>query len=192
MLRPWLLTTVLVAWSGPVVAMTLDVIRDSVVMEGPVEGHECGLLRQMLDQNRGVRRIVLRNSTGGHAATGYCVGELIRERRLETVIRGYCYSSCSRMWLGGVRRSLDGPASRVGFHGHYDRERRLRPDAPARLSAWLPLMAPRIDRTLMEQWIKLPRAPQLYVFYNDRAARCERRTCTPIPGRNARNAGLLD
>jgi hypothetical protein len=58
-----------------------------------------------------------------------------------------------------------------------------------RLGCGLPSYAP-VDRQLMEQWIVLPNHKMMMYFYNDRAELCDRGSCTPIPGRNARNAGL--
>jgi hypothetical protein len=133
--------------------------------------------------------VVLTNSHGGNADAGYCVGELIRQRRLATVIRGSCNSSCSRMWLGGVSRTLDGANSRVVLHSNYDSNGNLRPGAPARLRAWLPNYA-QVNRELMEQWINLPENKQLMYFYNDRAELCDHGRCTSLPGWNARDAGL--
>jgi hypothetical protein len=81
----------------------------------------------------GHKTVVLGNSSGGNADAGYCVGTLIRQHGLSTVIRGSCASSCSRMWLGGVSRTFDGRYSRVGLHGNYDRNGILLPGAPDRL-----------------------------------------------------------
>ena len=91
-------------------------------MSGDVTGSECSQLLSILQQSP-IRIVVLTQSKGGNADAGYCVGALIRQYRLATVIRGSCNSSCSRMWLGGVSRTLDGPNSRVGLHGNYDRKR---------------------------------------------------------------------
>lgn len=174
---------------APAQAMDIEMRGDSVVMSGHVVGHECETLRQILDAHT-IGTVVLTNSGGGNANAGYCVGELIRERGLKTTIRGRCASSCSRMWLGGVRRTLEGGNSRVGLHGNYNNGA-LRPDAAERLRAWIPRFAP-VDRNLMEQWINLPSNKQMMYFYNDRVELCESRSCTPIPGRNARNAGLTN
>jgi hypothetical protein len=55
--------------------------------------------------------------------TAYEIGNLVREKRLRTAVSGYCYSGCSRIFLGGVDRRFtdDYPLSmtNVGFHGHY-------------------------------------------------------------------------
>jgi hypothetical protein len=71
-----------------------------------------------------ISTIVLRNSPGGDIPTGYRLGELFRLQGLRTALSGFCYSSCSRMFLGGKTRYFtdDYPAiyTRVGFHGHYD------------------------------------------------------------------------
>jgi hypothetical protein len=168
--------------------MNFVVQGSEVIMSGPVIGSEPSELLSILEANP-IKTVVLGNSNGGNADAGYRVGELVRQRGLATVIRGSCASSCSRMWLGGVTRTLDGDYSRVGLHGNYDDNGVLLPTAPARLRAWLPSYAP-VDRQLMEQWINLGRNTQMMYFYNAKAELCDHHNCTPIPGRNALNAGL--
>jgi hypothetical protein len=169
-------------------AMDFQVRGDEVWLSGHVTGSEYEQLLAILASNP-IKTVIFTASGGGNADAGYDVGELIRQRGLATVIRGSCASSCSRMWLGGVTRTLDGPNSRVGLHGNYDEAGDLKPGAPARLRAWLPSFAP-VDRQLMEQWIVLPHHTQMMYFYNDRAELCDRGRCTPIPGRDVVNAGL--
>jgi hypothetical protein len=168
--------------------MDMEVHGAEVWLSGHVIGDEYSQLLSIL-QNSAIKTVVFTYSGGGNANAGYNVGELIRQRGLATVIRGSCASSCSRMWLGGVTRTLEGPNARVGLHGNYDDAGDLEPGAPMRLRAWLPRFAP-VDRQLMERWIVLPHHTMMMYFYNDRAELCDRGTCTPIPGRNARNAGL--
>lgn len=170
-------------------AMDIKIEGQSVVMSGAVDGSECTALGAILS-NTAIRTVVLTNSGGGNARAGYCVGDLIRERGLSTVIRGRCASSCSRMWLGGAERTLEGPNSRVGLHGNYASSGGLLPDAPHRLRSWIPQRAPHVDRALMEQWISLPTNNWMMYFYNDKAELCEGRACTSLAGRNVRNAGL--
>ena len=111
--------------------MDISLQGSTVVMSGNVTGSECPELQLMLQQNR-ITRVVLTQSTGGNAAAGYCVGELIRKYGLATVISGSCNSSCSRMWLGGVSRTLASSNSRVGLHGNYS-DGGLQPGALGRL-----------------------------------------------------------
>lgn len=169
-------------------AMDIEVRGDQVVMSGGVTGSECTQLSSILQQHP-VRVVVLTRSRGGDAEAGYCVGALIRQHRLATVIRGSCNSSCSRMWLGGVSRTLDGTNSRVGLHGNY-RDGVLEQGAPARLQAWIPSYAPQVNRQLMQQWTTLSVNKQMMFFYNDRAELCDHGHCKPMPGWNALNAGL--
>jgi hypothetical protein len=188
--RPLLIATVWAALliRGPVFGMSIEIQGDKVVMAGPVIGDECTQLSSILEHNE-VHTVMLTSSNGGNASAGYCVGELIRGHRLDTVIRGNCSSSCSRMWLGGVSRTLDGSYSHVGLHGNYDNNGRLLPAAPARLQAWIPNYAP-VNRNLMERWTALPYNFQIMDFYNDKAMLCDRASCTLMPEWNAHKAGL--
>jgi hypothetical protein len=169
-------------------AMNIEIQGSKVVMSGNVIGSECSELQSILQRTR-INAVILTRSKGGNADAGYCVGALIRQYGLATVIRGSCNSSCSRMWLGGVSRTLDGAHSRVGLHGNY-RDGALLRGAPARLQAWIPSYAPSVNRQLMEQWTNLPSNKQMMYFYNDRAELCDHGQCTPLPGWNALNAGL--
>jgi hypothetical protein len=170
-------------------AMDTKVEGETVVMSGSVVASDCTTLGEILSRSK-IKLVVLTNSSGGNANAGYCVGDLIRERGLSTAIRGRCASSCSRMWLGGVDRTLEGPNSKVGLHGNYGGGGVLLADAPQRLRAWIPRRAPDVDKTLMEQWIHLPSNKWMMYFYNDKAELCEGGACTAVNGRNARNAGL--
>jgi hypothetical protein len=172
----------------PVFGMGIQVQGDQVVMSGPVTGSECAQFSSVLDHNE-VHTVILTTSNGGDASAGYCVGELIRAHRLNTIIRGNCESSCSRMWLGGVTRTLEGDYSYVGLHGNYDEHGRLLPEAPARLQAWIPNYAP-VNRDLMGQWTVLPYNHQMMDFYNDKAMLCDRGSCSVMQGWNALKAGL--
>ncbi len=172
---------------GPVaLAMSMTVDGTQVVLSGPVIGGECGQLQAILQQST-VRTVALAHSHGGDAKAGFCVGDLIRARGLDTVIRGSCNSSCSIMWLGGVSRRLEGKDARVGMHGEYDKGK-LKSDA--RPDVWIPNHAPGVNRELMARWMQLPKKYDMMYFYNDRAKLCENEQCTPLPGWNAVNAGL--
>jgi hypothetical protein len=176
------------AGSTAAFGMEIEVQGNALVMSGDVTGSECSELQSILQQAH-ITTVILTHSKGGNADVGYCVGELIRQHGLATVIHGSCNSSCSRMWLGGVTRTLSGANSRVGLHGNY-RDGDLRPGAPARSEAWIPSYAPSVNRQLMEQWTNLPTNRQMMFFYNDRAELCDHGNCTSLPGWNARNAGL--
>jgi len=184
------LSLVAISWMAlPAWAMTMTVEGEAVVLSGAVVKADCADLEALLARAK-VTMVVLTNSNGGYADSGYCIGALVRSRGLSTVIRGRCASSCSRMWLGGVRRSLDGPNSRVGLHGNYESNGGLMSAAPQKLRTWIPTYAPDVDKALMEEWIRLPTNKWMMYFYNDRAELCQSSDCKPVEGRDALNAGL--
>src|SRR5499427_3449211 len=89
-------------------AMELKIVGNQITLSGPVVGDEPGKIREALANTPGIDTAILRNSPGGNAPAGYQVGELFRAHGLSTAVSGYCYSSCSRMFLGGSNRYFTG------------------------------------------------------------------------------------
>ncbi len=112
-------------------ATAMQAVRNGnqIILSGPVAAGDTDMIWAALAGAPEVTTVILRNSFGGDAPTGYRVGELFRRLGLETAVSGYCVSSCSRMFLGGVVRAFtdDYPAAqtKIGFHGHYDKDGRL-------------------------------------------------------------------
>ena len=153
---------VLVCQVLPVRSMEMVVTGDQLVLTGDVRTGDLERIKDALTSAR-VTTVILRNSVGGDAETGYRAGELFRERRLRTAVSGYCISSCSRMLLGGAVRAFtdDYPAqyTKVGFHGHYDGAGRLVPAAVAQfgLKSWILRFSDgKADEALVERWINIP------------------------------------
>jgi hypothetical protein len=141
-------------------AMELAVTGNALVLSGPVTGSELAMVKDAFAANPKIDLVVLRNSPGGDAWTGYRVGELFREAKVTTAVSGYCISSCSRMFLGGRQRLFtnDYPADRtyVGFHGHYDAQGNLDPQSVAKhgLYRWIIHHSDgRADPKLVKRWI---------------------------------------
>lgn len=63
---------------------------------------------------------VLLKSDGGSLVAGLRIGELIREKRLETAVAfdARCASACALAWLGGTKRYMSN-SSWIGFHAAY-------------------------------------------------------------------------
>jgi hypothetical protein len=63
---------------------------------------------------------VLLKSDGGSLAAGLRIGELIREKGLETAVAfdARCASACALAWLGGTKRYMS-TSSWIGFHAAY-------------------------------------------------------------------------
>ena len=108
-------------------AMEIRVVAgDQLILSGPVVARDYDEVDGTLAAKPQIKIVILRNSPGGDAPTGYHLGELFREKSLQTAVSGYCYSSCSRLYLGGKERYFtdDYPPeyTQIGFHGHYDRD----------------------------------------------------------------------
>ncbi len=152
-------------------AMEFKLADDQLIMSGTVTGGECSALKIIAPAIPRIKIVILRNSHGGVASEGYCVGELIRELGLSTAVSGFCVSSCSRMFLGGVTRHFtdDYPPgkTRVGLHGNYDRNGNLEPESPDKLRPWIIKYSDgKVDRALLEEWIHLPKNSDSIWFHN--------------------------
>lgn len=152
-------------------AMEFEVRGPALVMSGPVTGTELGTLESTLEKNPGVTTIILKDSHGGDAKTGYAVGEFIREHGFNTALSGYCISSCSRMFLGGKeRRFSDDQAlevSFVGFHGNYADNGNLLTQRMPYLKAWVIKYSDgKANPDLVEQWVNIPSRHGYAAFYH--------------------------
>jgi len=175
-MRPVVITLVAFATFTQVAgvrAMQANVVGHQLILSGPVVGDEFGKVREILAQNPAIDTAILRNSLGGHAPTGYHIGELFRARGLRTAVSGFCNSSCSRMFLGGKRRFFtdDFPPeyTHVGFHGHYDGKGRLTTDAVKRLGLkdWIIRYSDgKADAELVDRWISIPLSIGMIHFYH--------------------------
>ena len=159
-------------------AMDLVVVGNTMVLSGPVTGTELSRVQAAFASHPTIELVVLRNSTGGDAGTGYRVGEFFREAGVTTAVSGYCISSCSRMFLGGRQRVFtnDYPANRtsVGFHGHYDAQGNLNPESVQRrgLVDWIVKHSDgKADPELVKRWIAIERnRGAAHFFHPDVAA----------------------
>jgi hypothetical protein len=109
-------------------AMEVKIVGNQLILSGPVVGDEPGKIREALAGSLGIQTVILRNSPGGNAPAGYQVGQLLRERGMRTAVSGYCYSSCSRMFLGGSKRHFtDDYLPESANFGVSDRRFRFKP-----------------------------------------------------------------
>lgn len=174
----WLVLAIVIASATPALAMRMEVIGDQVILSGGVNVGDAEQLRKLLDANPGkVTTVVLRNSGGGDANTGFAIGDLIRARGLRTALAGYCRSSCSRMFLGGVERIFTDaePAGRtyVAFHGNYDDAGRVKLENAWRLKEWIVAHSDgKADPALIDRWTTIRnRRGFMYFFDSNRLHR---------------------
>lgn len=152
-------------------AMDIETRAPFVILSGAVTGIELRALKDVIDNNPAITTVVLKNSRGGDARTGYAVGEYIREKGLNTTVSGFCRSSCSRMFLGGKSRgfSNDQPLDKtyVAFHGNYAKDGKLiKANMPA-LKAWVIKYSDgKANPALVEQWVNLENHSGFAYFYH--------------------------
>ena len=174
---PLLLAAVLAFFAHGAGAMSLAVVGDQLIMTGLVARDDRDKAAVLLDAHPEVTTLVLRNSSGGDTALAYVIGEMIRVRGLRTAVSGYCYSACSRLFLGGIQRVFtdDYPAeaTAVGLHGHYNAQRTLNRRAVARrgLKQWILRYSDgKGDAALVERWTSIPVSRGLIYFYHPSVA----------------------
>jgi hypothetical protein len=154
-------------------AMELKIVGNLIILSGPVVGDEPKKVREALASSPIIDTVILRNSPGGDAPAGYQVGQMFRERGVRTAVSGYCYSSCSRMFLGGRTRYFTDDylpeSNNVGFHGHYDRGGHLNADLVRRygLHDWIiKYIDGKADPALVERWINIPYSRGMIHFFH--------------------------
>lgn len=153
--------------------MDIKVIGDQLILSGPVVAGDADVVESRLASEPQVKTVILRNSPGGDAPTGYRLGELFRRKGLQTAVSGFCYSSCSRLFLGGKQRFFtnDYPPeyTQIGLHGHYDGKGDLNAALVKRLHLkdWIIRHSDgKADEGLVERWINIPRGTGLIHFYD--------------------------
>jgi hypothetical protein len=153
--------------------MELKIVGNQLFLSGPVVGDEPGKVREALASSPRINTVILRNSGGGNAPAGYQVGQLLRQHGVRTAVSGYCYSSCSRMFLGGSARYFTDDylpeTNNVGFHGHYDRMGHLNADLVRQygLRDWIIKYSDgKADPALVERWINIPSSRGMIHFFH--------------------------
>ena len=153
--------------------MELKIVGNQLILSGRVVGDEPGKVREALANSPEIDTVILRNSPGGDAPAGYQTGQLLRERGLRTAVSGYCYSSCSRMFLGGRTRYFtdDYPpeATHIGFHGHYHADGHLNAALMAQygLRDWIIKYSDgKAGANLVERWINIPYCRGMIHFFH--------------------------
>jgi len=177
-------------------AMGIEVSGSVVYMSGDVVEGDCTRFKDAI-KNRSINLVIFGDSNGGHAPTGYCVGDAIRANQIATLIDGVCSSACGYMWLGGTSRKLKDASSAFGAHGNYAKRLQgaavLNDHNVRRLQEYFKRLAPNVDIEMMNRWSTLFSNRNMMYFYNDRAVLClnGRNDCEVLKGHNISTAGLV-
>lgn len=86
----------------------------TLILDGALGMAATAQVKAALERSAGLRTVVM-TGPGGRVGPAYQIARLIRARGLDTHVERRCYSACTVMFLGGVRRSI-GPRGELGFH----------------------------------------------------------------------------
>ncbi len=93
---------------------------ETLLLDGTILRGDADTFRGMLGSNPDVKRVSI-NSPGGDLLTGLKLGEIIRERKLETYVEGgvrEAASAAAYAFMGGQTRVIKGTRG-VGVHAFY-------------------------------------------------------------------------
>jgi hypothetical protein len=205
----------LVTAGGGADAMTMSVAHNQALLSGQLVPDDPDLLQKLLDANPAVDTVVLRDSPGGAYVANRGLSDLIKARKLKTVVSGHCVSACAMVFLSGSERYFgDGErldATSLGFHGSYDREtgalaaedrlRFLKTEVEQDTAG-------RADPALVDHWLHLsdrsltvrfrypgpdgsPTIPTVFDCTGPGPNRGDYGACTPLPGHDAFSMGII-
>ncbi len=93
------------------------VAGDAIVLGGELTSGVANVFEAALAAAPRVQRVEL-DSVGGLIVEAERIAEAIRARKLDTHVKGICYSACTHVLLGGTRRTVD-RRGKIGFHQAY-------------------------------------------------------------------------
>ena len=193
-MRPTLLQLVLLPFllliTPAAAQMEVNSAGTVLTIKGSINQFECDDLWFRLQRFPNLKTVAL-SSAGGDGKRARCMGQLARQYRLSTIVLDHCMGSCVAIWLGGVERTLSDQKSALILTASIpnDQDARYDPGDIATLRDWLPLMVPKLDAKLLDQWINLPQKHSIQLF-QDRAMICDEKLCKPAPSLSAKTLGF--
>lgn len=101
--------------SQPAVSsLSITKIGAKLFVKGQIDTGFCEAVKKEIDAS--VRTLVI-TSGGGDVSEGVCLGEYIRDNKLDIEVKDYCGSSCANYLFTAAQNKTILPNSYVGFHG---------------------------------------------------------------------------
>ena len=97
--------------------MELLIKNDELYYTGDILITTYDKIDSALKKNKNVKTLVI-DSYGGNVDAANEIADLIIDYNLDTRITNYCFSSCTIVFLGGNKRTLD-RGGKIGFHRSY-------------------------------------------------------------------------
>lgn len=96
-------------------------VNDHVVISGVLDRGDVEKLKQILSDDPKLSKVVFEDSPGGSVFTALKFAEIIKMKKLDTVVKGKCYSACAYAFLAGKNRSFDSGSQLNGLLLHVGR-----------------------------------------------------------------------
>lgn len=103
------------AWIGEIEPTFFDVEDTMLRVIGNVEEGFAEQLIKAIEENPQVTQVAL-GSAGGSVHEAIKAGIYIRQKNLETLLWNNCYSACTIVFAGGVKRQIWSPYPDLAFH----------------------------------------------------------------------------
>ena len=108
----------------PVLAtLKFKVVENQLIVTGRIESTDAWYFNRKIDKHPEVDTVVLRMMPGGKISAMEIIATTVEEKKLNTVVSGFCVSACAHIFLAGERRQFsdDFPLrySRLSYHGMY-------------------------------------------------------------------------
>src|SRR4029077_5021200 len=100
--------------AGPGWAITTSDTGHEIRVTGEIRPGLSDALTEVLQATPGVERLEL-ESPGGSVSEGLALAELVEKHSLDTVVKTYCASACTMIFVAGRERILNTGAE-LGFH----------------------------------------------------------------------------
>lgn len=148
--------------------LEMQIIGDQLILSGPIEIGDSGKFFRLQQRNT-LRTVILKDSNGGDVETGIDIARQIRSSGLNTAISGYCFSSCSTIFVGGKERyfSSGQPIAKtwVGFNSSYGDRKQYSNAATGRLKRlYGEMIGDKLDESLVDVWLNSPRNGGVFFF----------------------------
>jgi hypothetical protein len=111
----------------------------AIYIRGLIETDDLQKFKQVIEENKITRAVVILDSPGGYVRPGIGIGNTIKEMGFMTFVPegNKCNSMCASIWLAGRPRLLE-ENSKIGFHAAaaLDTDNSGRPPGIIRNSGW--------------------------------------------------------
>ncbi|MFZ6656917.1 ATP-dependent Clp protease proteolytic subunit [Undibacterium sp. TJN19] len=156
--------------TAPASAMSMVRSNETLILFGGVEPSDAELFRKNLEKGP-VKHVLLSESPGGDMGAAFAIAGLIKENKINTIVRGNCYSSCAIIFMAGVERQMLAgkalPQTRLGFHGpHQKQTKEVLKAAIPQLREWLlKVTNGKFPQEILDRAMYINRAGDMLLFY---------------------------